>query len=178
MANLVPVDHDPFAPQQAVQPAQSGVVAVDYDPFAEQPKNERGFGADIGRQIGLAARYIPEGLANTAGLVTNPITSAMQNAGMNVEPVPKAVSRMLDKVGLPKPETPTERVVGDISRAISGTGGVIGTGQKMAGMVGQQLASAPISQAGAAIGSAGAGAAAREMGASEPVQLAANLWAV
>jgi len=176
MANLVPVDYDPFAPQQTApqQPAQSGLVPVDYDPFA-QPENKRSFGKDIGRQVGLAARYIPEGLANTAGLVTNPITAAMQNAGMNVEPVPKAVSRLLDKMGLPKPETATERVVGDISRAVSGTGGVIGTGQKMAGMVGQQLAAAPISQVGAASGSAAAGGTAREMGASEPVQLAANL---
>jgi len=143
----------------------------------------------LGRQVGLAARYVPEGLADLAGIVTNPINTAI-NTGLQAfgskarigTDLGQAASSTLDRIGLPKPSGGVERVVGDASRAVVGAAPFVGAGNMLARAaspvikgVGQALAASPGAQAGyGALGGASAGTA-REAGLPVPLQVAAGL---
>ena len=143
------------------------------EPQAAAP--QRPLGRELGRQIGLGARYLVEGPANLIGMATNPITELMRMGGANVQTVPEAVSSGLTRLGLPVPENATERVVGDMSRAVSSLSPTVGAGRAVGGAVGRALAAAPISQTASAIGSAGAGGLAREQDVGAGGQLLANI---
>jgi hypothetical protein len=133
---------------------------------------------DIPRQLGLAARYGAQGLASTAGIVTDPLAYlANQALGTELQPLRSATEGLLTSAGLPSPQTPTERTVGTASELLAGTGGMIrgaaGLAQKAPGLI--PLTQRPGLQAASAIGSGLAGGEAREMGASPAVQGAASL---
>lgn len=132
----------------------------------------------IGRQAGLAARYGLEGLANTAQIVTEPvrnfITDPISRAfgGKPGRPLGEEASRFADSLGLPKPQGANERVVGDASRLMAGSGGLAGTAGMagrlpgMVGQAGQFLAQNVPAQIGSAAGAGLAGGASREAGGS------------
>ncbi len=147
-----------------------------WDDYKKPKSGGTNFGKEIARQVGLTARYIPEGLAELGGLVANPINSLI-NMGLKASgakyrqgtDLGAGASRQLDRAGLPKPRTGTERVVGDMSRAVVGTAPFVGAGQLGAKAatgvtrgVMAALADAPKLQAGYAAASAGGGGAARE----------------
>jgi hypothetical protein len=126
----------------------------------------------LGRQAGLTARYGLEGLGSIVDLAQAPVRGAINMVlpqNRQLQPV-SAGGSLADVLGLPQPQTGTERVVGDISRALAGTGGVI----KAAGAVsptsaiGQSIRQSLISniptQASSAIAGAGASGITREMG--------------
>lgn len=133
---------------------------------------------ELGRQLGLAGRYIVEGAAALPALVANPIAAASNYAfGTNFPEQNQAVSQALTFTGLPEPKNATERVVGDISRGVAG----LGTGAPVA-----NLAKAPQyivnslgdnlgTQTASTILSAGASGLAREGGYNAGTQLAAGL---
>lgn len=83
----------------------------------------------IPRQMGLAARYGVEGLADVAGIVTEPIR-AVANPVLRATGLPgmpstrEMVSGAADAVGLPSPQGANERVVGDATRMMAGGGGL------------------------------------------------------
>ena len=81
--------------------------------------------SSLPRQAGLTARYGLEGLADVAGIVTNPIAATANAMGANMPRLRDATSGVLDKIGLPSPNTPTERVVGDASRMLAGGGAMV-----------------------------------------------------
>lgn len=124
------------------------------------------------RQVGLTARYGIEGVTAIPNMVGDVL-------GLESS---KAVSDLLTKAGLPKPEGAKERVVGDVTRAMAGQAGVMKAGDLMAksagpvvSRVGDFLRSQPQSQIVAA-GGAGAGAGtAREMGYGPGIQTVAGL---
>lgn len=139
--------------------------------------------ADLERQLGLAARYGAQGAAGIVGLAYDPI-AAVQNYifGTEVQPLREQVKRALTELGVPEPETATERVIGAISEGAVGAAGqaalargaeraLTGGAQYVAG----QFAAQPGVQA--ASGAAGGGAAqtAAEMGAGALGQTAAAL---
>lgn len=93
--------------------------------------SDRRSGIDaVGRQLGLTSRYAVEGLATLPEAVGD-----AANAGINaatgvvntkygthipkLKPVSKGIEDLLDEAGAPKPETPTERIVGDTARAVA-----------------------------------------------------------
>ena len=148
-----------------------------------------GLMGQLARQAGLAARYVPEGLADLAGVVTNPLNTAI-NTGLQAfgskarigTDLGAAASGELDKIGLPKPRGGVERVVGDASRAMVGAVPFIGAGNVMAKAaspivrgVGQALAAAPGAQVGYGALGAGSAGTAREAGLPVPLQVAAGL---
>lgn len=170
------------------------------NPSQPAPK-QPGFGermdaeiSKIPRQIGLAARYGIEGAADLAGIITNPLAATLntilperkQSISDLVVGSPKkpqfqrlqtATSNALDWIGLPKPNTTTERVVGDASRMLAGGGGMV-KGAQMAGKVAPALlplASRPGLQAASAVGSGGAGGYVRETGGSPASQMVASI---
>jgi hypothetical protein len=127
----------------------------------------------LARQGGLAARYALEGAGGLAGIVTDPL---WRFAGSD-KGVAQRTSEALTRAGLPAPETPLERGVGDVSRALTQaavTGGA-STAAAVPSAVAARFASSPAAvrvvnalnqrfglQAASAAGAGGAGAAARE----------------
>lgn len=137
----------------------------------------------VPRQLGLATRYGAEGLADTAGIFSDPLAVASNRLlGTKFSTARDATANLLDSVGLPKPETAQERVVGDASRLLAGTGGFMKagsliadgtTGALSAGM--RNLASNPGMQAASSLGGGYAGGTARENGEGAIGQLGATV---
>lgn len=142
----------------------------------------------IPRQIGLTARHAIEGIGETAGVVTEPLRMVI-NPALRMLGAPPAASTatmaraLADKIGLPEPGNATERVAGDVSRLMAGTGGLMGAARGAAGMVAapisrtvaETLASNPSQQLGAAAGAGYAGGSVREAGGGPLQQFGASL---
>lgn len=127
---------------------------------------------EIGRQVGLTARYGVEGLT----ALPNMAGDAM---GLHSS---QAVSDLLTKLGLPKPEGATERVVGDITRAMAGQGGTMKAGGILANeagpvvqRIGDVLQSQPLMQAISSGTGAAAAGTTREKGGGAAAQTVAGL---
>lgn len=147
------------------------------------PVRERGYGEEALRQVGLTGRAGIEGVGGALDLLASPIRALINRQipeGMKIQgQTGKAIA---DVIGLPSPDTPTERVVGDIARSMAAGGGLVKGAQiatpavsGVTNAVMQQLATAPAAQVVAA-GSAGAGSGlAREAGGDELTQMAAGL---
>lgn len=142
---------------------------------------------EIPRQVGLTARYGIEGLGQAAGVLTEPIRQGL-NVGLRAAGLPEAAptgqvaASAADAVGLPAPQGPNERVVGDVTRLMAGAGGIMGGAGALArGATGatqsaiQALASNPGQQLASAAGAGAAGGAVRESGGSPIAQAAAGL---
>ena len=118
---LEPVSGNPFKASASVS-----LEPVDHDPFKAAGKSlNRGL-SDIPRQLGLTARYALEGPAQAAQVFTEPVAGLMRWAGIPTRPLGEIASGAADAIGLPKPETSQERVVGDATRLLAGTGGMLG----------------------------------------------------
>ena len=137
--------------------------------------------SDIPRQIGLTARYALEGPAQAAQIFTEPVAGLMRAAGIKTKPLGEIASGLADTVGLPKPETSQERVVGDATRLLAGTGGVLGASRAaaqlpgMVGSVGAGMAANPTAQMTGAVGAGTMGGLSREGGGNEMQQAGAAL---
>lgn len=138
----------------------------------------------LARQIGLTGRHIIEGAASTAGLVTDPVATVMNKTlGTNAAPAAEVGRSVADSIGLPSPENATERVIGDASRMLVGTGGIVkaaGAGANaVASPVAREVlratAAAPEYQAISSAAGGASGGAARESGASGGGQFVAAL---
>lgn len=151
----------------------------------EESAQEPGFGEkmnagikDIPRQLGLTVRHGVEGMADFAGVFSNPIAGLSNEAfGTRIPSLRTATSGVLDRMGLPQPRTPTERVVGDASRLLAGGGGMV-KGAQLATKVAPAmapLAARPGLQASSAIGSGLAGGYTRETGGDPTSQFVASL---
>ena len=134
---------------------------------------------DTPRQLGLTARYGLESLGQTADIVGAPLSGVMNKLDPREnspyrKPSENATA-IADYIGLPNPRTPTERVVGDASRILAGTGGIV----KGAQVIGKTvpavlpLAARPELQAASALGSGGAGGYVRETGGDPTSQIVA-----
>lgn len=140
------------------------------------------------RQLGLTARYGLEGLANSAQLVTEPLryltdklTPDRADGQAKSTPLVVQATKLSDWLGLPAPQGATERVVGDATRLLAGTGGMLGTGQllnkgpQLAQVAGELLTQQPAAQLASAVGAGLAGGASREAGGSTGGQVAASV---
>ena len=79
---------------------------------AEQPS----LGEQFMRQLGLNSRYMMTGLGSTVGMVGDPLNAVINKvAGTHLGTVSQASQELADKMGLPRPETPVEKVVGAIA---------------------------------------------------------------
>lgn len=137
--------------------------------------------SDIPRQLGLTARYALEGPAQAAQVFTEPIAGLMRMGGIATKPLGEVAAGLADSIGLPKPETAQERVVGDATRLVAGSGGVIGAAGQMAklpgmaGTVGAGLAANPVQQLSSAAGAGVMGGLSREGGGTELQQAGSAL---
>lgn len=138
----------------------------------------------IPRQLGLAARYGVEGLAQAAQIGTEPLrllTDKVFNGDGKSKPLSAMASGLADWAGLPKPEGANERVIGDATRLVAGAGGLGAAGRAAqsapgaASMVGDMLSARLGQQAVAAAGAGLAGGATREAGGGPGAQALAAL---
>lgn len=141
----------------------------------------------IPRQLGLTARAGLTGLGDAVGIVSNPFASALNLAAMTFgKKAPfgqasQATGALADTLGLPSPETPTERVVQDASRLMAGTGGFGAAGQaaKIGGAgvqkVGDFLSQAMGRQVSSAAGAGLAGGSVKEVGGTPAAQFGASM---
>lgn len=157
---------------------------------------------DIPRQVGLTARYGLEGLGNAAEIVTNPIRDLVTDplvrlaggapqrtlsdlvTGAKAGPARskstgEVATAAADWLGLPKPQTAGERVIGDAARMVAGSGGFVGAGRGLANAgaktLGSFLSANPTVQASSAAGAGLAGGSVRESGGSEGEQVLASV---
>jgi hypothetical protein len=149
--------------QPEEQPSQTGTRV-----FGSRPPEQ-----EIPRQLGLTARAGLTGAAGIPSIVGDPLNQLLNMiAGREVfPPVSQSVQQLMTRAGLPQPETAQERVVQDVSSALSG----VGTAAKLAQTLAPRAA-APLSenlglQAAGAIGGAGAAGVGREEGAGALGQL-------
>ncbi|KGG83039.1 hypothetical protein P245_25780 [Comamonas thiooxydans] len=157
---------------------------------------------DIPRQVGLTARYGLEGLGNAAEIVTNPIRDLVTDplvrlaggapqrtlsdlvTGAKAGPARskstgEVATAAADWLGLPKPQTAGERVIGDAARMVAGSGGFVGAGRGLANAgaktLGSFLSANPTVQASSAAVAGLAGGSVRESGGSEGEQVLASV---
>ncbi len=172
---------DTQAAQQLADAIHSMKSVQDAKPAAAQAG---GMINDIGRQVGLTARYGLEGLANTAQLVTEPIRYATdrltQQTGKTL-PLGEVASRFADSMGLPKPQGANERTIGEAAKLMAGAGGLASGAGALASKAGPaaqsvltSLSSNPLQQVTAAGGSGLAGGASKEAGGGFWAQLGAS----
>ena len=156
----------------------------------------RSWGDDLIRQFGLTARHGLEGVGGALDFASSPIRAGLNALlpkqqtmggmvqGQEAQPAIQGNSGayVANKLGLPSPENPTERVVGDITSTMASSGG-LGAGARALSTVAPKAA-LPIlewlqaNQGTQAISSAGGGAGtgiARESGAGPVGQTAAGL---
>jgi hypothetical protein len=138
---------------------------------------------DVGRQLGLTARYGIEGVGGIADFLASPFRGAVNLAAPEDMQAQPLAPQIADVLGLPKPQTATERVVGQATRGVAGAGGgiTIAAATKPASQVAQSIRNlfmaSPAMQATGA-GAAGAGSSlAAEMGLEETGQMLSGIGA-
>lgn len=164
-------------PEQVIAYAEKNLAA------AQSEAEPRSGMQELGRQGGLAARYLAEGGAGLVGIAADPIGALLSKAtGQPYQPLQQYVGDKLTQAGMPQPESPLERVVGGASRGLVGGGGSValarGVAPAMSGTA-QNVARLLADNRGAQlVGGAGAGAGgqtAAESGGGAVSQLLASL---
>lgn len=151
-----------------------GQTTESSDQPTEPEVRTRGYGEELGRQLGLTARHGLKGLTAIPAMFGDAI--GMNSSG--------SVNTLADMIGLPKPESRLEKIVGTGTEAIASGGGMLGLGAKMAQgaspmvkAAGDFLSMNPTSQLALSGVSGTAAESAKQSGASEGSQLAAGIGA-
>jgi len=149
-----------------------------------------GFGAriereirGIPRQIGLTARDVIEGVADTAGIVSNPLSYLAEKAtGQPMMNAGQLGTYAADSMGLPTPQGQQERAINAAAKVMIPVGGQAALAAKGARMapgaaqaISQQLAAAPGAQLAGAAGGGAASQYAADTGGGPGAQFIAGL---
>jgi hypothetical protein len=158
------------------------------DPDAPPPS--QGFGADLGRQLGLTARDAIQGVGKTVGIAYDPIAAVLNKAGQfighdpQIAPLGDQAAQLANTLGLPQPVGSVERAVnagaeGAAGGAAFASGGAAAS--ELPGFVGQ-LGKVFSADAGKQIAGMAAGQAAaqhaKDAGYSPAAQWLINLGTV
>ena len=140
------------------------------------------------RELGLGTRATIEGGSSLVGIVYDPLKeivnlgSKIAGGKGDITSFRNQISSILDDLGLPEPETASERVASAITSGLSAGGGSVGISKKLAQVltglgqkVAQIMAAAPASQVIGGGTGAGSGQTAAELGYNPVVQIGASL---
>lgn len=158
-------DPDAYIAEKEAQQAQ---------PTADEPSTFD----KLGRQAGLTARYGIEGIGDVIGIVQNPLSAITGGA---IRRSSEVYPEIASSLGLPQPETTTERIVGAASRGVVGAGTMAGGASKVAnipsmlGKFGGALSSRPAIQALSGAGGGVGAETVRQLGGGQYAQLAGGL---
>lgn len=161
---------------QKAQPSQGGFDPDAY--LAQKAPQDASMLDQLGRQAGLTGRAAIEGIGDVIGIVQNPM-SAM--TGGAIRKSSEVYPELATSLGLPQPETPTERMVGAASRGVVGAGTMAGGAAQLAnipsmvGRFGSAMATQPAAQITSGALGAGGAQAAQEGGYGPQGQLAAGI---
>lgn len=192
------VEDDAPVAQQAmsqVPPLPPGFEMVDDEPppleieivggktQAQRDAEERSISESIGRELGLGGRAVMRGVGDVVGLFGGDLVTGIEEkvTGKDLRSFREGADYWADRIGLPRPETASERVGADMTSALTGTGLTLGAGAiasrlpGVAGAVGRGFTAAPRAQGVAAITGPGAAGVVRENGGGTGAQLAAGL---
>ena len=84
---------------------------------------------EVMRQLGLTARATGEGAASLAGVFYDPVATILNlgskftGGSLDIQSFSSQVSNILNELGVPEPETETERVVNMIGQGMTAGGG-------------------------------------------------------
>jgi hypothetical protein len=186
------------------KPAKGAYTLLPDD--APPPAKAKPFGQQLNdaisaapRQLGLTARYGIEGVGDMLDTLSSPIRAGLNAILPNkqrgvADVITEANARpaiegrsgqvLANALGLPQPQTSTERVVGDAARMLAGGIVPIGAGAAIAknttGVaqgVGRMLAANPVQQLASAGAAGAAGGYTRETGGDNTSQMVASLAA-
>lgn len=140
------------------------------------------------RELGLGTRATIEGGSSLVGILYDPLKeivnlgSKIAGGKGDITSFRNQISSILDDLGLPEPETASERVASAITSGLSAGGGSVGISKKLAQVltglgqkVAQIMAAAPASQVIGGGTGAGSGQTAAELGYNPVVQIGASL---
>lgn len=164
---------------------QGGVSSTEAStqPPAQQSQ-EPSFLDAVKRQAGIGGRAMLRGVYDLSGMLGGDLIGAAEAklTGQPARTSRESADWLADRIGLPRPETATERVSSDISSAVTGGGGLVGAGRLLATQtpravagIGRLLSTQPATQIASAATGAGAASATREAGGGTGAQLAAGL---
>lgn len=195
----VPEGTTPEQAQEMVEKEYPNLSAKQATQGPEERSSLERAGRSLGRQVGLTARAgiegiaaIPAMLANAPAAVYNKIADLVSprtmsdlvtgEQGYRFPEQRQAVSALLTRLGLPVPQTGTERIAQDVAGAMAGQGGVMKVGNLMesasapvVARIGNVLTKMPAAQLVGAGGSAGGSGMAREAGYGPGTQFAAGI---
>lgn len=149
-------------------------------PAPAQPERP-GILDQLKRQAGLTGRYAIEGLGDVAKIIYDPFAAGLNYIpGVNLSAAnPSGIPDML---GLPKPETPTEKIVGTASRTLASAAPFLKAGQLASTLegptkaaVGRLMSTQPMTQAASASMAGATGETAKQKGAGPTGQFFASL---
>lgn len=179
---------------QAERPDFSGVSSsVDSTATGRQAD---GWMPGVGRDLAFSARSTLQGAAGLLGAVggdafnnyiVNPVARAV--GAQEVRPYREEAVALADRIGLPKAQTSSDRVLGDVGEALTGTGLTLGIGGGINALASLGRGAAPAAtnqlanlltaqpglQAVSTAAGTGASSSVRESGGSQGQQLAAGL---
>lgn len=138
---------------------------------------------EIPRQLGLTGRYAVEGPLAVLDTLATPFRLGLGAlTGRDIRPSSQAAGDLMTQAGVPEPQGPNERVIGDAARLVAGAGGTAGAANAAArGATGvtqrvlAQMASNPGTQAISAATAGASGGSVREAGGGAGAQFAASL---
>lgn len=170
---------------EVVEPAPDEVSSSPKD------KKDRTTAEELGRQLGLTVRAGVNGVAALPAMLSDGVTGVVnlgldavrgQGKGFRFKRAGAALNDAMSLVGVPEPETATERVVQDVASAMVGAGASVGAGRALASAgdevaqgVGRLLSAGPGLQVGTAATGAGAAGVTREGGGGAGAQVAAGV---
>ena len=174
---------DAGAPEQEIDAyiSSEGVTMDQLNPgFGKRLDQEL---SSVPRQLGLTARHAVEAPFEMAGTVSNPIAATINKAtGSNLMSAGDLGSWLADKLRLPSPETPRERLAGTGGKMMLSLGFQAGLASKAAQTaqgvgkgVAESLAANPAAQLTGAAGGGLAGEYTKETGGGPGAQFAAAL---
>lgn len=137
---------------------------------------------NIGRQLGLTARYGLQGTGDVLDFLSSPIRMGLNAAGADIQGRTGEV--IADKFSLPKPQGVFENTVGKASEFAAGSLIPLKIGERLSNSatplirrIGEALTTSPATQAASAASAGGAGEYVKQTGGSPTAQFASSLLA-
>lgn len=158
-----------------IKSLEKPIVAPKVEVAPQAPLSER-----LGRQAGLTGRYIAESAAGLGDILGAPVRAGLNALLPQSAQIP-TLTQASSNLPLPKPQGTTERLVGDVSKAVAGTGLTAGLGglaqpvSQFGKAIQTTLTSNLPTQLASAIGGGGASSLAREAGGGVIPQTIAGL---
>lgn len=173
------------------QPSAAPTKTASAAPAAASTRERRTPVQEFGRQLALTLRAAAQGAISLPAVASDAVTGVVNEGldaaigkgnGFRFQRAQDALGNILDKAGVAKPETATERVVQDVGSAMTGAGTAVKAGQLLANAaspvaaaVGEKLAEGAGMQIGSAATGSGASGVTREEGGGTGAQIAAGV---